>query len=122
LPDGTDRFSIIREFMLQFQGNHAFQTVVPEGKRVMLHCNTEANLSAICGRRLRKEIAMVAITYGVARVPAPKTVERAQAASPRQNIVGRIFTALMEARLQQAYREIDRRAYLFTKRGLRNGH
>jgi len=58
---------------------------------------------------------MVAITYG--RVPAPKNAERAQNASPRQNIIGRFFTAVMEARLQQAYREIARREYL--KHGLR---
>ena len=56
---------------------------------------------------------MVAITYGVARVPAPKNAERARAASPRQNIIGRFFTAVMEARLQQAYRDIAKRGYLF---------
>jgi len=56
---------------------------------------------------------MVAITYGVARVPAPKTVERARTAGPRQNIVGRLFTAVMEARLRQAYRQLARRGYLF---------
>jgi len=62
---------------------------------------------------------MVAITYGVDRVPAPKNAERARA--PRQNIIGRLFTALMEARLQQAHREIARRAYLFEgKRALRD--
>jgi hypothetical protein len=51
---------------------------------------------------------MVAITYGVAR-PAPKSAK----GTPRQNIIGRFFTAVMEARLQQAYREIARREYLF---------
>jgi hypothetical protein len=62
---------------------------------------------------------MVAITYGVARVPAPKNAERARAASPHQNFIGRLFTAVMEARLRQAYREIAKRAYLFeNKRGL----
>ncbi|HSL78217.1 MAG TPA: hypothetical protein VK877_01030 [Pseudolabrys sp.] len=62
---------------------------------------------------------MVAVTYGVARVPTPKNAERARAAGPRQNIVGRLFTAVMEARLQQAYREIAKRGYLFdNKRGL----
>ena len=55
---------------------------------------------------------MVAITYGVAR-PAPKGAKRARGATPRQNIVGRFFTAVMEARLQQAYREIARREFLF---------
>ena len=62
---------------------------------------------------------MVAITYG--RVPAPKSAERARVASPRQNIIGRFFTALMEARLQQAYREIARHEVLFdNKLGLRD--
>ena len=56
---------------------------------------------------------MVAITYGAAR-PAPKSAKRA----PRQNIIVRLFTAFMEARLQQAYREIARREYL--KHGLRD--
>jgi len=51
---------------------------------------------------------MVAITYGVAR-PARKSAK----GTPRQNIIGRFFTAVMEARLQQAYREIARREYLF---------
>ena len=46
---------------------------------------------------------MVAITYGVAR-PARKSAK----GTPRQNIIGRFFTAVMEARLQQAYREIAR--------------
>jgi len=55
---------------------------------------------------------MVAITYGVAR-PAPKSAKGARGATPRQNIVGRFFTAVMEARLQQAYREIARREFLF---------
>jgi hypothetical protein len=63
---------------------------------------------------------MVAITYGVANVPARKNAERAPASTPRQNIIGRFFTAVMEARLQQAYREISRRAYLFDgKHGVR---
>ena len=57
---------------------------------------------------------MVAITYG--RVPAPKSAERARSASPRQNIIGRFFTAVMEARLQQAYREIARHEFLFDKK------
>ena len=62
---------------------------------------------------------MVAITYG--RVPAPKNAERARVASPRQNIIGRFFTAFMEARLQQAYREIARHEFLFdNKLGLRD--
>lgn len=66
---------------------------------------------------------MVAVTYGVANVSAAngaKSAGRVRASSPRQNIIGRLFTAVMEARLQQAYREIERRAYLFdSKRGAR---
>jgi hypothetical protein len=59
---------------------------------------------------------MVAITYGA----APKNATRAQASRPHQNIIGRFFTAVMEARLQQAYRDIGRRAYLFDhKRNVR---
>lgn len=65
---------------------------------------------------------MVAITYNAGNVSPRKSAERARASSPRQNILGRLFTAVMEARLQQAYREINRRAYLFDKRGLRNVH
>jgi len=52
---------------------------------------------------------MVAITYGV----APKSAKRARGVTPRQNIISRFFTAVMEARLRQAYREIARREYLF---------
>jgi hypothetical protein len=64
---------------------------------------------------------MVAVTYGVARVPGAKNAARARA--PRQNIVGRFFTAVMEARLRQAYREIARREYLFdNKRDIRGLH
>ena len=63
---------------------------------------------------------MVAITYGVANVPASKNAEPARVSSPRQSIIGRLFTALMEARLEQAYRQIAQRAYLFDgKHGVR---
>ena len=65
---------------------------------------------------------MVAVTYNAGNVSPGKDAVRARAASPRQNIVGRFFTALMEARLQQAYREITRRAYLFEKRNARGLH
>ena len=66
---------------------------------------------------------MVAVTYGVARVPAAKSVERARTAGPRQNIIGRLFTAVMEARLRQAYREIARREFLLAnKRDIRGLH
>ena len=58
---------------------------------------------------------MVAITYGV----APKSAKRSRGVTPRQNIISRFFTAVMEARLRQAYREIAKRDYLFdNKRGL----
>jgi len=64
---------------------------------------------------------MVAVTYGVARIPAAKNAAPARA--PRQNIVGRFFTAVMEARLRQAYREIARREFLLAnKRDLRGLH
>jgi hypothetical protein len=48
LRDATDQFSTIREYMLYFQGNHAFSAVVVLAKHAMLHCNTEANLKAVC--------------------------------------------------------------------------
>ena len=53
---------------------------------------------------------MVAITYGV----APKSAKRARSVTPRQNIITRFFTAVMEARLQQAYRD-KRRAETFLR-------
>jgi hypothetical protein len=65
---------------------------------------------------------MVAIVYNASNVSVRKKADRARVANPHQNIVGRLFTAVMEARLQQAYREIGRRAYLFDKRGPRNFH
>ena len=43
---------------------------------------------------------MVAVTYGVARVAAPKNAG-GRASSPRPNIATRFVTALMEARLKQ---------------------
>ncbi|HZP71064.1 MAG TPA: hypothetical protein VFB29_14070 [Pseudolabrys sp.] len=55
---------------------------------------------------------MVAVTYGVADVAAPKNAGHGRAAAPRTNIVTRFVTALMEARLRQAYREIRRHAHL----------
>ena len=54
---------------------------------------------------------MVAVTYGVARVAAPKNVG-ARASGPRQNIVTRFVTAMMEARLRQAHKQIVRHAHL----------
>jgi len=55
---------------------------------------------------------MVAVTYGVTRVPAAQATERAQAAAPRKSIFARFFHALVESRLQQARREIARHAHL----------
>ena len=64
---------------------------------------------------------MVAITYGRVARSAAKNAKRARGAAPRQNIISRFFTALMEARLQQAYREIARHEFLFdNKLGLRD--
>ena len=54
---------------------------------------------------------MVAVTYGVARVAAPKNAG-VRASSPRPNIATRFVTALMEARLRQAHKEIVRHAHL----------
>jgi hypothetical protein len=65
---------------------------------------------------------MVAITYNAPSVSPRKKADHTRVAKAHQNILGRLFTAVMEARLQQAYREIGRRAYLFDKRGLRKAH
>ena len=58
---------------------------------------------------------MVAVTYGVARVPANKANEQAQAAAPRKTFLVRSMEALMESRLQQAHREIVRHAHLLPR-------
>ena len=55
---------------------------------------------------------MVAVTYGVARVTAAgkrraaSTAKRAEAAAPRKSWFARFMDALIEARMQQARREI----------------
>ena len=54
---------------------------------------------------------MVAVTYGLARVAASKNAG-ARASSPRPNIATRFVTAMMEARLRQAHKEIVRHAHL----------
>jgi hypothetical protein len=46
---------------------------------------------------------MVAVTYGSVR-PATSAVTKAQ---PKTNFFSRLMTAMMEARLRQAYREIE---------------
>ena len=54
---------------------------------------------------------MVAVTYGVARVP--KVAAKAAAkAPPHKNYFERFFDALVESRMQHAHREIMRHAHL----------
>lgn len=62
---------------------------------------------------LRRKHTMVAVTYGVARVPANKTAERTQAAAPRKSFFARFMDALVESRLQHVQREIARHAHLW---------
>ena len=66
---------------------------------------------------------MVAVTYGVARVSAKKTAERAKAAAPRKGYFARFMDALVESRLQNVHREIAKHAHLlprtFDERGNR---
>jgi len=59
---------------------------------------------------------MVAVTYGVARLPAAKAAKRAQAPAPRKNFFARFMDALVESRLQQVHREIARHAHLLPAR------
>lgn len=52
---------------------------------------------------------MVAVTYGVARVPSVETAataERKGAAAPRRRWFARFIQAMMDARLEQARREL----------------
>ena len=49
---------------------------------------------------------MVAVTYGVTRVPATKAAERAKAAAPRKSLFVRFMDALVESRMQHVHREI----------------
>ena len=69
---------------------------------------------------------MVAVTYGVARVPtaAPAAkAARADAAAPRKSWFARVLDALIEARMEQARREIRMHTqllpYTFDERGNR---
>jgi len=56
---------------------------------------------------------MVAVTYGVARVAARKAVKAARAeAAARKPWYARFMAALIEARTQQARREIARHIHL----------
>lgn len=58
---------------------------------------------------------MVAVTYGVTRVPATKATGRAQGAAPRKNLLTRFMDALVESRLQQVHREIAKHAHLLPR-------
>ncbi len=52
---------------------------------------------------------MVAVTYGVARVPAAEPAAktgRAKAVAPRKRWFARLIDAMVEARMEQARREI----------------
>jgi hypothetical protein len=64
---------------------------------------------------------MVAVTYGVARVPAAEAA--AANAAPRKSFLARVMDALIESRMQQARREITRHIqvlpYSFDERGNR---
>ena len=51
---------------------------------------------------------MVAVTYGVARVPAGQ----AQGAAPSKGFFARFVDALVESRKHQARRELSRHAHL----------
>jgi len=55
---------------------------------------------------------MVAVTYGVRRVPAAEASERTQAAASDKSLFTRFMEALMESRLEQARREIARHAHV----------
>ena len=59
---------------------------------------------------------MVAVTYGVACVPAAKGAKRAPAAVPRKGFFARFMDALVESRLQSVHREIARHAHLLPRR------
>ena len=59
---------------------------------------------------------MVAVTYGVTRVPATKAAGRAKTAAQRKNLLTRFMDALVESRLQQVHREIARHAHLLPAR------
>jgi hypothetical protein len=54
----------------------------------------------------KRRATMVAVTYDLARVSAGETVERTEAAAPRKSWFARLVDAMIEARRQQARREI----------------
>lgn len=55
---------------------------------------------------------MVAVTYGVTRVPTAKAAERAKAAAPRKSFFIRFMDALVASRMKQVHREIAKHAHL----------
>ncbi len=60
---------------------------------------------------------MVAVTYGVARVPEPKAeaaakAKHAEQAAPTKGWFARLMDALIESRMQQARRELAMHAWL----------
>ena len=57
---------------------------------------------------------MVAVTFGVARVPVLKATERAPAA-PRKGFFVRFMDALVESRLQAVHRDIARYQHLLAR-------
>lgn len=57
---------------------------------------------------------MVAVTYGVARVPVAKAAEGAEVATANKGFFARFYDALMESRLRQARREIARHAHVLS--------
>jgi hypothetical protein len=59
---------------------------------------------------------MVAVTYGVTRVPVAQGAKRAPAAVPHKGFFARFMDALVESRLQSVHREIARHAHLLPRR------
>ena len=60
---------------------------------------------------------MVAVTYGVTRVPVAKAAKAAErvGAAPRKSFFVRFMDALVESRLQAVHREIARHAHLLPR-------
>ena len=59
---------------------------------------------------------MVAVTYGVTRVPVAQGAKRAPAAAPHKGFFARFMDALVESRLKSVHREIARHAHLLPRR------
>jgi hypothetical protein len=58
---------------------------------------------------------MVAVTYGSGRVAADASAEKARAGD-RKGFFARLLGAMMEARMQQAYRELSLHQHLVWQR------